>query len=145
VKVIDHSAVGDKKAHWRKRRFSLSRKHPDNDLPSRIIVERALQRTDSVSLKHPWILDFDLKEVRVPIVIDDPVVGPAAIILFANGIKRLGSPVIQALPDALMRLNFVEVVTLAHGAIPCRHGAERPCAAFLSCDCNSEYADRPIP
>src|SRR4051812_40096642 len=99
-----------------------------------------LQSAYCVPPQHPWIIDLHLKEVRTPIIINDPVIRATTIIHGAKRIESCSGFVMNILPDSLVRANFTDLFALAHGFIPCRHGTERTRAAFLSFDCSSEYA-----
>src|SRR5436305_102487 len=124
--MVEYPSVGDKQTHGGQRRFVLARKNPNDNLPFRISIEHMLQSAYCVPPQHLRIIDLDLKEVRTPIIINDPVIRATTIITDAKRIESCSGLVMNSLPDALMRTNLTELFAVAHGFIPCRHGTEEP-------------------
>src|SRR4051812_14020365 len=120
--MIDDPIGKDQNAHQRPVFFLAWHVDANGNVPARKIDKYLLQSIDNNRVKHLQILRFDPNEVQAPVVVDDPVIRPAAIILLSEGIENLGGFVVQALPDALMRV--LEVFVLAHEIIPCRYEAE---------------------
>jgi hypothetical protein len=62
---------------------------------------------------------------KPPIVVVDPVIRPAAIILPAEGVENLDGFVVQALPDTLMRV-LILIIALTGRFVRSRHRRKRP-------------------